>query len=70
MRNLRKLFPITQGFFKRVVGAVRAVDDVSFTLGRGETLALVGESGCGKTTTAKSVLRLIEPTAGSVKLDG
>jgi peptide/nickel transport system ATP-binding protein len=49
---------------------VRAIDDVSFTLARGETLALVGESGCGKTTTAKSVLRLVEPTAGSVRLDG
>jgi peptide/nickel transport system ATP-binding protein len=49
---------------------VQAVDDVSFTVGRGETLSLVGESGCGKTTTAKSVMRLVEPTAGSVKLEG
>ena len=50
--------------------AIQAVDGVSFSVARGETLALVGESGCGKTTTAKSVLRLVEPSAGSVRLEG
>jgi peptide/nickel transport system ATP-binding protein len=66
VRGLKKYFPIRQGFFRRVVGSVKAVDDVSFTIQRGETLALVGESGCGKTTTARAILRAVEPTAGSV----
>jgi oligopeptide/dipeptide ABC transporter ATP-binding protein len=69
--NLTKHFPVTAGFLvSREVGRVRAVDDVSFHVDRGETLGLVGESGCGKTTTGRLVLRLIEPTGGSVRIDG
>jgi peptide/nickel transport system ATP-binding protein len=63
---LRKYFPIRSGFFKRVVGNVKAVDDVSFYIMEGETLGLVGESGCGKTTTGRSIMRAIEPTSGNV----
>ena len=67
--RLKKYFPVTSGFlFARTVGQVKAVDDVSFTVGEGETLALVGESGCGKTTTAKLVLALERPTEGRVLL--
>jgi len=68
--NLVKYFPIRAGFLRRVVNHVRAVDDVSFFIRRGETLGLVGESGCGKTTTARAILRLQEPTSGSVVFDG
>jgi peptide/nickel transport system ATP-binding protein len=64
--GLQKLFPIRKGFWKRTVGQVRAVDRVSFHIDEGETLGLVGESGCGKTTTARCVVRAIEPTAGEV----
>jgi len=64
--GLRKLFPIRKGFLKRTVGHVRAVDGVDFHIDEGETLGLVGESGCGKTTTARCVLRAIEPTAGEI----
>jgi peptide/nickel transport system ATP-binding protein len=64
--GLRKYFPIRKGFLRKVTGHVRAVDGVSFSLDRGETLALVGESGCGKTTTARCVLRAFVPTAGQI----
>ena len=64
--GLQKLFPIRRGFFKRTVGHVRAVDGVTFHIDEGETLGLVGESGCGKTTTARCILRAIEPTAGEI----
>lgn len=66
VRHLKKYFPIREGFFKRVVGQVRAVDDISFYIREGETLGLVGESGCGKTTTARSILRAIDPTSGEI----
>jgi peptide/nickel transport system ATP-binding protein len=66
VKNLQKLFPIRKGFWKRTVGHVRAVDGVSFYLNEGETLGLVGESGCGKTTTSRCVLRAISPTRGEV----
>ncbi len=64
--NLTKHFPVRKGVFSRVSGQVHAVDDVSFSIAEGETLGLVGESGCGKSTTGKTILRLIEPTAGTV----
>ena len=66
VNNLKKYFPIKKGFFKRVVGQVRAVDDVSFFINEGETLGLVGESGCGKTTTARCILRAVDPTSGQI----
>lgn len=69
IKNLVKYFPIKKGVFKRTVGWVKAVDDVSFEVYEGETLGLVGESGCGKTTTALSILRLEEPTKGQVIFD-
>ncbi len=68
--SLVKHFPVRQGLFARQSGAVRAVDGVSFELGVGETLALVGESGCGKSTTGRLILRLLEPTSGTVRFDG
>jgi oligopeptide/dipeptide ABC transporter ATP-binding protein len=70
VQGLKKYFPIKSGVFSKTVGYVKAVDDVSFTINKGETLGLVGESGCGKTTTGRCILRLIEPTAGSVKFKG
>jgi peptide/nickel transport system ATP-binding protein len=68
--DLVKHFPIRKGLLQRQVGAVRAVDGVSFDVMRGETLGLVGESGCGKSTTARLILRLVEPTSGSIQFDG
>jgi peptide/nickel transport system ATP-binding protein len=70
VENLKKYFPVKKGVLSRTVGQVRAVDGVSFTLKRGETLGLVGESGCGKTTVGRSILRLTEPTAGRVIFNG
>ncbi len=70
VRDLTKLFPIKSGLFGRDAGAVRAVDHVSFDVMPSETLGLVGESGCGKSTTGRMILRLIEPTAGTIEFDG
>jgi oligopeptide/dipeptide ABC transporter ATP-binding protein len=70
VRDLVKHFPIKKGLLGKTTGAVRAVDGVSFDVMPGETLGLVGESGCGKSTTGRMILRLIEPTAGSVEFDG
>jgi peptide/nickel transport system ATP-binding protein/oligopeptide transport system ATP-binding protein len=71
VRDLTKYFPITQGIlFQRQIGAVKAVDGVSFDVNRGETLGIVGETGCGKSTTARLLVRLLDPTSGSVKLEG
>jgi peptide/nickel transport system ATP-binding protein len=70
VRNLKQYFPIKAGLMQRVVGHVKAVDGISFSIQRGQTMGLVGESGCGKTTVGKSILRLVEKTSGDVIFDG
>jgi oligopeptide transport system ATP-binding protein len=70
VRDLKKYFPITRGVWQKTRGMLKAVDGISFDLYRGETLGLVGESGCGKTTAGRTIVRLYEPTGGSVRLHG
>src|SRR5687767_15028413 len=70
VRHLKKYFPVRRGILSRVSAYVQAVDDVSFTINKGETFGLVGESGCGKTTTGRAVLRLIEPDGGEILFEG
>ncbi|WP_345244329.1 dipeptide ABC transporter ATP-binding protein [Pontibacillus salipaludis] len=70
VNDLKMHFPVKGGFFKRTIGAVKAVDGVSFDIKKGETLGLVGESGCGKSTTGRSILRLLDPTDGEVLFNG
>ena len=70
VKDLKKYFPIKAGLLQRTVGHVRAVDGVSFSIRKGQTFGLVGESGCGKTTIGRSMLRLTEPTSGEVWING
>jgi peptide/nickel transport system ATP-binding protein len=70
LENVRKHFPVKQGVFARGTSSVQAVENVSLTVRKGETLGIVGESGCGKSTTARLILRLLEPTSGSIRFDG
>ena len=68
--NLKMYFPITRGLLRRRIGEIKAVDDISFAIRKNETLGLVGESGCGKTTTGRCILRLYKPTAGKILFNG
>jgi len=70
VKNLVKYYPVRGGVFRRIVDWVQAVDDLDFTIREGETLGLVGESGCGKSTVGHTMLRLLEPTSGSVEFSG
>ena len=70
VNNLKKYFPVTKGIFSKIAGHVKAVDNISFDIKEGETLGLVGESGCGKTTASRVILRLTEPTGGEVSFNG
>lgn len=70
IKNLQKFFPIKKGIFNKKPSFVKAVDDISFTINKGETLGLVGESGCGKTTTGRTIIKLYEPTSGQIIYDG
>ncbi len=70
VKNLKMFFPITRGLLRRKVGEIKAIDDISFTIKKHETLGLVGESGCGKTTTGRCVLRLYQPTSGTISFNG
>ena len=70
LENLSKLFPVRQGVFARGKEYVHAVENVSLTVNRGETLGIVGESGCGKSTTARLMVRLLAPTSGTVRFEG
>jgi peptide/nickel transport system ATP-binding protein/oligopeptide transport system ATP-binding protein len=70
VKGLKKYFPVRKGLFKRIVGQVKAVDGVSFSMRRGETLGIVGESGCGKSTIGRAMIHLIDPTSGRVRFDG
>lgn len=70
VKNLKKYFPVTGGFFRKTIGYVKAADNISFNIKEGETLGLVGESGCGKSTTGRAILRLHEPTSGKIFYNG
>ena len=70
VRNLKKYFPIKGGIFQTTVGQVKAVDDVSFSIKKGQVMGLVGESGCGKSTTGRTMLQLLKPTSGEMYYDG
>lgn len=70
VKELKKYFPVTAGFFSKIAGWVKAVDDISLTIAKGETVGMVGESGCGKTTAGRTIIRLLEPTGGQVLFNG